>query len=173
METRPDSGVPSVSVLKCLDILWEEFGGTINSKGYKVLHPQVRVIQGDGIDINTLAQVLTEIKTSGYATENVAFGSGGGLLQKVNRDTLRFAMKASYIEVDGVGREVYKNPITQQDKQSKKGKLSLFKNVEGVYRTRVIGTQNISDKEVLETVYENGKLIRNMTFEEVRTNAGG
>jgi nicotinamide phosphoribosyltransferase len=178
--TRPDSGEPTEVVVNCLNVLWDEFGGTINAKGYKVLNPQVGVIQGDGIDGEMLKAVLNAVMLAGFSTQNVAFGSGGGLLQKVNRDTLRFAMKASYIEVKGQGREVYKQPITQTgdyNKQSKKGRISLYL-VEGEFQTLDPVTAKMlkelhcqAVQEVLETVYENGTLVRDMTFDEVRENA--
>ncbi len=180
--TRPDSGNPPEMVVKCLDILWNEFIDycSWNDKKYKVLPDFVRVIQGDGIDIGMLNEVLIAVEAAGYSTENVAFGSGGGLLQKVNRDTLRFAMKASYIEVDGIGREVYKQPDTQTgdyNKESKKGRLSLYKVLEtGTYFTTnpEKAFEEINEGEtfvdMLELVYKDGKLIRDMTFDEVRAN---
>lgn len=178
--TRPDSGEPTEVVVNCLDILWEEFGGEVNNKGFKVLNPQVRVIQGDGIDGEMLRNVLQAVMDAGYSVENVAFGSGGGLLQKVNRDTLRFAMKASYIEVDGEGRDVYKQPITQTgdyDKKSKRGRISLY-TVEGRYMTIDDASAKMLKElhgnvvqEVLEVVYENGTLVRDMTLDQVRENA--
>jgi nicotinamide phosphoribosyltransferase len=172
--TRPDSGEPTEVVIQCLNQLWDAFGGEINSKGCKVLNPAVRVIQGDGIDQDMLRKVLYAIQTAGFSTENVAFGSGGGLLQKVDRDTLRFAMKASYIEVDGVGREIYKEPATQTgnyDKSSPKGKVELFKNVDGNFFTAT--AEQVRNQEVypqLALVYEDGKLYRDMTLDEVRAN---
>lgn len=178
--TRPDSGYPPEVVVACLEILWEEFGGTVNAKGYRVLNPQVGLIQGDGIDAEMLENVLKAVTSAGFSAENVAFGSGGGLLQKVNRDTLRFAMKASYIEVDGNGRDVFKQPITQDgdyNKQSKKGRLSLYK-VGNEFKTMndkeaklMKDLHGAAVQEVLEVVYENGKLVRDMTFDEVRKNA--
>jgi nicotinamide phosphoribosyltransferase len=180
--TRPDSGYPPEVVVECLKILWDEFGGTINEKGFRVLDPQVGIIQGDGIDAEMLEAVLEAVKVARFSTQNIAFGSGGGLLQKVNRDTLRFAMKASYIEVQGEGRDVYKQPITQDgdyNKQSKKGRISLYLLDGKEYRTmndkeaelmyQLHGTNGV--KEVLEVVYQNGLLVRDMTFDEVRENA--
>jgi len=172
--TRPDSGNPSVSVLTCLDILWKYFGGTINSKGYKVLNPCVRVIQGDGINADEVYNVLVNVMVSGFSTENVVFGSGGGLLQQVNRDTLRFAQKASYIEVNGEGRDIFKEPKTDTTKKSKKGKISLYRyNDDSRYITLA---EEEAEKakgwvtEVLVPVYENGKLLKDYTLDEVRAN---
>ena len=179
--TRPDSGYPPEVVVACLNILWDEFEGTTNNKGYKVLNSQVRVIQGDGIDIHMLEKVLKAVTEAGYSTENVAFGSGGGLLQKVNRDDLRFAMKASYIEVDGVGRDVFKDPVTQDgdySKKSKAGRLSLYRDYEGRYLTMTdtlrAELKQWPFEEVLVEVYEMfaGKpVIKEYTMDEVRANS--
>ncbi len=88
-----------------------KFGHTVNSKGYKVINT-VRAIQGDGINIVSLRGILREITMAGYSTTNIAFGMGGALLQGVNRDTNRFAMKCSSVIVDGIERDVYKDPVT-------------------------------------------------------------
>jgi nicotinamide phosphoribosyltransferase len=174
--TRPDSGIPSESVLRCLDKLSAHFGYTINSKGYKVLPSCVRVIQGDGIDEEELVKVLFSIQNAGYCVTNVVFGSGGGLLQKVNRDTQRFAMKASYLEVNGEGREVFKQPTTDMTKQSKKGKVSLYcYNSGGIYVT-LTEVEAAKAKgwihEVLVPVYSNGKILKEYSLDEVRANTG-
>ena len=97
---RPDSGKPEVVVLEVLERLYAEFGGTVNRKGYKVLSDCVRVIQGDGVNLESIEVILASIKQAGFSADNIAFGMGGGLLQKVDRDTLGFAMKASAVKVD-------------------------------------------------------------------------
>lgn len=175
--TRPDSGTPSVVVVKCLDILNEYFGSEVNSKGYRVLNPAVRVIQGDGIDAEEVNRVLSAVKSAGFSTENVLFGCGGGLLQKVDRDTLRFAMKACYLEVDGEGRAVYKQPATQTgdyNKASKAGDISLYKKHNGEFMTltkyEAAWKGNMVAEEALVPVYENGKLLKDYTLDEVRAN---
>lgn len=122
---RPDSGNPVDVVMQALESLGKNFGFDYNSKGFKVLHPSVRVIQGDGVDTQEIARILSYMKTRGWAAENVAFGMGGGLLQHMDRDTLKFAMKCSYIEVDHVGRDVFKAPKTDPSKASKKGRLDV------------------------------------------------
>ena len=173
--TRPDSGEPSESVLYCLNSLAKSYGYKVNGKGYKVLHPSVRVIQGDGIDAKELENVLIKVKDVGFSAENVAFGSGGGLLQKVNRDDAKFAMKCSAIEVDGEFREVFKDPATDSSKKSKKGRLALYKTIGGEYFTlrqdaNKYELEPVGAIGVLETVYKNGVLYRNQTFDEIRKN---
>jgi nicotinamide phosphoribosyltransferase len=104
---RPDSGDPVETPLRTLGILWRKFGGAINSKGYRVLDPHVRVIQGDGMNIDSIRRLVDQLVAEGFAIDNIAFGMGGGLLQQINRDTLRFAMKANAMRDErGVWRDV-------------------------------------------------------------------
>ena len=119
---RPDSGEPVEVVSRVAQILGEKFGTTTNSKGYKVLK-NVRIIQGDGVNQNSIRQILQRLKTEGFSASNIAFGIGGSLLQKIDRDTLRFAYKCSAIVTGGEWREVYKQPITDSGKNSKRGRL--------------------------------------------------
>merc|ERR1719199_139705 len=104
-----------------------------------MLHPNVRVIQGDGIDINSLEMILASMAAEGWAADNLAFGSGGALLQKLHRDTQKFAFKCSYALVDGVPRDVIKDPITDPGKRSKMGRLTLERGEDGKIVTVVEG----------------------------------
>ena len=97
---RPDSGDPVEVVAESLRRLDEAFGHVINGKGYRVLN-HVRVIQGDGINPDTIRAILQRITGDGYAADNVAFGMGGALLQRLDRDTQKFALKCSAARVDG------------------------------------------------------------------------
>ena len=148
---RPDSGEPNEIVLRTVKQLDDLFGSEVNDKGYKVLNPAVRVIQGDGIDnedsIDLILKVLTD---NGYSADNVAFGMGGGLLQQVNRDNFKFAMKCSSVKVNGEWKDVFKNPADAPWKASKGGRFDNDPN--------------------LELVWENGRFIKEYTFEEVRGN---
>ena len=130
---RPDSGSPIWVPLNCIQILGEKFGYTINSKGYRVLHPSVRVIQGDGVTINSIDDIYRNIVQNGWAADNLVLGMGGGLLQHVNRDTLNFGMKASSILIDGNWVPINKSPVTDSGKASKKGKFIVFKNSHGFW----------------------------------------
>ncbi len=165
---RPDSGDPKIILPDILDALGEAFGFTVNAKGYKVLNSKVRVIQGDGITRKSLGGILDAVMDRKWSADNLAFGSGGGLLQNCDRDTQRFAMKCSYAEIDFVGREVFKRPATDPTKNSKRGRLMLVKEG-GVFKTIPEGAKNV--KDFLVTVFENGKLLQDYTFEEVRQNA--
>lgn len=164
---RPDSGYPPEVVVKCLQILDEHYGHTVNDKGFKVLN-HVRIIQGDGITQDTIDRILYRAMTAGYSADNVAFGQGGKLLQGVDRDTQKFAMKCSSVQVEDEMRDVYKSPITDMGKESMKGRVTLYKNDEG-YFTDLEGRTDVV--EVLETVFENGKMVKEYTFDEVRKNA--
>lgn len=168
---RPDSGEP-VEVVSCVaQILGEKFGTTTNSKGYKVLK-NVRIIQGDGVNQTSIKQILQRLKTEGFSASNIAFGIGGSLLQKIDRDTLRFAYKCSAIIAGGELREVYKQPITDAGKNSKRGRLDLItKN--GVYESvKLEGSERISaEHSAMRVVYENGELLTDENLEEIRRRA--
>jgi nicotinamide phosphoribosyltransferase len=173
---RPDSGEATEVLPKILNILGERLGFTTNSKGYRVLPPQVRIIQGDGIDLETLPKILNAIMASGWSTDNLAFGSGGGLLQKVNRDTAKFAFKCSSVTINGEDREVYKQPIDMPWKMSKKGKMKLV--VEKGWKDRDIRNErlitvgiNDSREDQLVEVYRNGEILVNPSFDGIRKRA--
>lgn len=161
---RPDSGNPVEVNLKCAQILDNRFGSTLNSNGYKVLN-NVRLIQGDGVTFDMIDRVLHVLEKNGFSADNISFGQGGGLLQDVNRDDQKFAMKCSSINIDGTWNDVYKDPITDSGKTSKKGRLQLIKNNEGQYQTVPERPWN---KDVLETVYEDGNLLIDTTLNEVK-----
>jgi nicotinamide phosphoribosyltransferase len=165
---RPDSGEPVEVVLKVLELLGQYFGRSKNDKGYWVLNPKVRVIQGDGIDYQMLRKILFSIEQAGWSADNLAFGSGGGLLQKVNRDTQKFAIKASAILRDNTWHDVLKDPVTDPGKKSKPGRLALI-HTDGHYRTvREEEAIKLNTPNLLQPVFENGNLLRETTFAEVR-----
>ncbi|EGD73908.1 nicotinamide phosphoribosyltransferase [Salpingoeca rosetta] len=157
-------------VVKCLELLGEAFGTLTNSKGYKLLPPYLRLIQGDGISLDSLENILARMKEAKWSADNVTFGSGGSLLQKLNRDTQKCAFKCSFITVDGVDRDVFKDPITDPGKASKKGRLTLEKDDKGNFVTR---QQNKGDpaKDLLQVVFKDGELVTETTFAQVRERA--
>lgn len=165
---RPDSGNPKEIIMQALRLLKEKVGMTQNSKGYWVLPSYFRLIQGDGVNIDSIKEILEAMLAEKFSATNLAFGSGGALLQKVNRDTLRFAYKCSEITVNGESREVFKDPVTDPGKLSKKGRLSLIKDADGKFQT--VSGDN-AEGNLLETVFENGKILKEYTFEEVRARA--
>ena len=162
---RPDSGDPNVVPVLAVEELDAVFGHTVNAKGYKVLN-NVRVIQGDGINERTIKNILDSLLAKGYSASNIAFGMGGELLQTVNRDTMKFAMKASAAMVDDQWIDVFKSPIDDKGKMSKKGVLALVKK-DGEIKT-VHVTEALPEHNLLETVFENGKCLRYQSFDSVR-----
>lgn len=166
---RPDSGEPVEIVPKAIEHLMAKFGYTTNTKGYKVLPACVRLIQGDGVCATSIEAILAEMQKRGLSADNVAFGMGGELLQKVNRDTQKFAMKASAICINGQWRDVYKDPITDQGKRSKKGRLALIKE-NGQYKT-VQKDAVSTEQNQLVSVYHNGQVLADYSFAQVRENA--
>lgn len=172
---RPDSGDPVKTLLKVFDLLFDKFGCTVNQKGYKVLPDQVRVIQGDGVDYHTIGTIYQQLALHGIAAQNLVLGMGGALLQKVNRDTQKFALKCAYAEVNGVGVNVMKSPVEMNEKEeivssfktSKSGKLKLIETA--------VGLRTVSEAEtgidLLETVFENGNITCQHSFEEIRERA--
>lgn len=168
---RPDSGHPPAVVLRTAQILSEKFGYTINSKGFKVLK-NVRIIQGDGINEHSIKDILDILLTNGFSATNIAFGMGGQLLQGLNRDTLKFAMKCSSIVVNGESRDVFKDPVTDHGKKSKAGRLDLVKWSNGNWQTVTLPDGLIaSEFSAMKTVYENGELLVDDTFESIRNRA--
>lgn len=168
---RPDSGEPIEVVSKVVQILSEKFGFETNSKGFKVLK-NVRIIQGDGVNQNSIKAILQRLKTEGFSASNIAFGIGGSLLQKVNRDTLKFAYKCSAIVTNGELREVYKQPITDSGKASKKGRLDLILK-DGEYETvKIEDAETIAvENSQLRTVFENGELLIDDNLDAIRKRA--
>lgn len=162
-------------VVKSLELLDDAFGSTMNSKGYRVLN-NVRVIQGDGINYISLGEILAAIEAAGFSTTNVAFGMGGALLQGIDRDTQKFAMKCSSVTIDGREVDVFKAPATDSAKKSKKGRLELVRDGAAWKTVSLTGLsveerQAITEKSRLVTVFENGKVVREWTFAEVRARA--
>ncbi len=162
---RPDSG-PLMTPVHVVKWLADAYGTSTNKKGYKVLHPAVRVIQGDGVEFSTINMILHELTREGFSAENIAFGMGGKLLQGLDRDTLGFAMKASAIEIDGQWNDVFKSPAGDPGKASKRGRLAVLEDGETVRLEELNGRRNL-----LEPVWENGKLLREQTFAEIRAEA--
>ncbi len=167
---RPDSGNPVEIVLQTMQKLDSLFGCVVNSKGYKLLPAYLRVIQGDGVTITSITQILQALKHAGYSADNLAFGMGAGLLQKLDRDTLKFAMKASAVQINGQWQAVYKDPITDPGKQSKRGRLALIRNAAGQLQTIALNSLNGADN-LLRPVYHNGQLLIDESLTHIRARA--
>lgn len=169
---RPDSGNAYDVISKMLEIFSNTFGFHYNKKGYKLLNSRIRIIQGDGIDlesfINLIRYFCDEHK---WSIENFVFGSGGGLLQKFNRDTIEFAIKCSSATFMG-GKEVdvYKEPITGGSKKSKKGKLWLFR-IDGedvtLNETEMKSQGLTIEDSLMKLVFDCGDVLVNYSIGEV------
>jgi nicotinamide phosphoribosyltransferase len=172
---RPDSGDPTSIVLRTVQSLDKAYGADVNAKGYRVLR-HVRVIQGDGITRESIQSILAALESHGYSADNIAFGQGGALLQQVNRDTQRFAMKCSAVQVNGQWRDVFKDPATDPEKRSKAGRLTLLQNGAGFATVRIGSPTHAEQlergwREALRTVFEDGQLLIDDSFADVRQRA--
>ncbi len=164
---RLDSGDPRATIVKALEILGRAFGSSVNTKGYRVLPPQVRLLWGDGLDLALIRQIIGALDLAGWSLDNIAaFGMGGGLLQRVNRDTCRFALKCSSVTIAGQERPVSKDPVTDRSKRSKAGRLKLVRTEAG-YVTVPIAAPGTDQ---LVTVFEDGR-VRRWRFDEIRRRA--
>lgn len=168
---RPDSGIPEKIVPECLDVLGQKFGYTLNDKNYKMLPKCIRLIQGDGISRQTLSGLIDVILARGWSLDNVTFGSGGGLLQSVNRDTQKFAMNCSYVVVDGKEQDVCKHPASDPAKISKRGRLKLIKEKTGECNYKTV-PESVSGQDELQLVFQNGQIKSHTTLNQVRKVVG-
>lgn len=170
--TRPDSGNPFEVLPKLFEIFEQELPPgsiTVNSKGYKVLPPYFRLIWGDGINRRSMKDILKLVTDLKWSVSNIALGSGGGLLQDVNRDTQKYAFKCSYALIDGESVDVSKDPITDPGKKSKAGRLDLIKTSDGEYKTVALKDgQEAHPDSVMNTVFEWGDILYHTTFDECR-----
>lgn len=167
---RPDSGDMIKNITFTLDMLGKHFGYEYNSKGYKVLSKHVRIIQGDDINsADDILRVLSWMESSRWSSENIAFGMGGGLLQKVNRDTHKFAMKLSAVTIDGEYMGVSKCPKDAEWKKSKSG-LLRYCEIGGVVGTYdMMQLPRNCERTVLMNVYfTNGHVTRSDTLQQIR-----
>jgi nicotinamide phosphoribosyltransferase len=176
---RPDSGDPVINVVHILDLAETLVGSTINDKGFRVLPDFVSVIQGDGINEESLRRILQRVTYHKWSVDNVNFGSGGGLMQHdIERDTHRFAMKASEVEIGGEVFAIRKEVKTDPSKASKAGRFAVVRRMHEhfpePYETfMTIAEHDLEpvEKNWLETVFLNGELVNPPSFEKVRERA--
>lgn len=170
---RPDSGDPATVLLKIMTILENKVGMKTNSKGFKELPSWIRILQGDGVDRHSLELILRKMKEAGYSANNFAFGSGGGLLQKVNRDTQKWAFKCCAATVEGLSVDVCKDPVTDPGKRSKAGRLDTIQTSSGITTILLKDSQMTDSRSIMHTVYENGAILVHTTLDECRTRIRG
>lgn len=179
---RPDSGNPidiicgdpqaprgSPQGKGVLQLLWEEFGGITNSKGYKVLDSHIGLIYGDAITVRTAESILTIMERQCFASSNIVFGVGSFTYQYVTRDTFGFAMKATSAVINGKRIAIQKDPITGSGKKSAKGLLKVEVNMDtGLFELYEDVTESQEAEGALETVFENGELIKKTDLKTIR-----
>jgi nicotinic acid phosphoribosyltransferase len=166
-----------------VELLWDEFGGTINEQGYKVLDSHIGAIYGDSITYERAEEIFKRLEEKGFASTNVVFGVGSYTYQYVTRDTFASAVKATWVEIDGVGYPIFKDPITDNGtKKSAKGRIAviwdeaskdylLVDDSQADYKGAATGTiLEGTDKDMLQTVWEDGKFLQKWTFDQVREN---
>ena len=149
--------------------IWGGFGHIVNGRGYKVLNG-VRVIQGDGVDYDEIGRILEALKVRGWSSDNIAFGMGGALLQKLDRDTQQFAFKCSEVQGTFGTRPVWKEPVTDQGKRSKRGRLALVDSHDTLITVHTPMADDVGP-DLLETVYEDGEILVKPNFEGIKDEA--
>ncbi|MGH1338536.1 MAG: nicotinate phosphoribosyltransferase [Aureispira sp.] len=177
---RPDSGDPvdiicgnpngktEIERKGVIESLWETFGGKTNTKGYKELDSHIGAIYGDSITLARAEQICSRLAKKGFASTNVVLGIGSFTYQYNTRDTFGFAMKATYGEVDGVGREIFKDPITDDGtKKSAKGLIKITQE-NGAYILHDQVSWEEEQQGELKEVFRDGKLLIDWSLAEIR-----
>ena len=181
---RPDSGTPELVICGnpeatigspeykgSIELLWEVFGGKINEKGYKELDPHIGLIYGDSITLERCKKICEGLKAKGFASTNVVLGIGSYTYTYVTRDTFGFAIKATYCEVNGKPRNIYKSPVGDSIKKSAKGLLAVYQKTDqvkdGFFLEEEASWYNVENCE-LKTVFKNGKLTNEQTLSQIR-----
>jgi len=164
-----DAVIKHPSYKGVIELLWDVFGGTVNEQGYKVLDPHIGAIYGDSITIDRADEICARLEAKGFASTNVVLGIGSFTYQYNTRDTFGFAMKATYVEVNGEGREIFKDPITDDGtKKSATGLLCVATDNEGklVLADKVSWNGEANGK--LQTIYKDGKFTNVTDLETIR-----
>lgn len=152
------------------EVLWGIFGGTINEKGYKVLNPKVGIIYGDSITLERQKEIYKRLEERGFAATNLVLGVGSYTYQYKSRDSLGFAMKATWCQVNGEGREIFKDPKTDDGtKKSLKGLICVQSDGDRYIAEDQV-TKEQEDKSCLQTVFEDGKLVKEWSLRQIRDN---
>jgi nicotinamide phosphoribosyltransferase len=152
-----------------IELLWDVFGGTINEQGYKVLDSHIGAIYGDSITIDRANEICERLEAKGFASTNVVLGIGSFTYQYNTRDTFGFAMKATYVEVNGEGREIFKDPITDDGtKKSATGLLAVYDNYEGGLTLIDKASWETENEGKLKTIYKDGKFYNETTLTEIK-----
>jgi nicotinamide phosphoribosyltransferase len=168
-----NGGIETPSSKGVIELLWDVFGGTINEQGYKVLDSHIGAIYGDSITIDRANEICERLDAKGFASTNVVLGIGSFTYQYNTRDTFGFAMKATYVEVDGEGREIFKDPITDDGtKKSATGLLCVKKDMDDKYYLIDKVTWEGENTGNLQSIYEEGVFYNQTTLTEIRGKLG-
>ena len=152
-----------------IELLWDVFGGTINEQGYKVLDPHIGAIYGDSITIDRAEEICQRLECKGFASTNIVLGVGSFTYQFNTRDTFGFAMKATYVEVNGESREIFKDPITDDGmKKSATGLLGVSLNDDDSLRLEDKLSWEQEGKGILKAIYLNGQFENPTTLTEIK-----
>jgi len=178
---RPDSGDPvkiicgdneaevgSPQYKGAVECLWDIFSGTKTTKGYKLLNERVGLIYGDSITLARAQAILEQLEAKGFASTNIVFGIGSYTYQYLTRDTFGFAMKATWGQVEGENREIFKDPVTDKgDKKSAKGLLRVEKSATG-FKLFDQQSKEQEQRGELQTIFKDGRLVKRVSFDEIR-----
>ncbi len=153
------------------ELLWDIFGGTINEKGYKVLNPKVGIIYGDSITLERQKEIYKRLEAKGFCASNLVLGVGSFTYQYKSRDSLGFAMKATWCQINGQEVEIFKQPKTDDGtKNSLKGLISVFYD-DYMHLTAYDQVDKATEERgELVTVFEDGKLVKEYSLAEIRDN---
>lgn len=157
-----------------VELLWREFGGTVNEAGLKELDPHIGVIYGDSITRERAAQIVERLESKGFASTNVVFGIGSFTYQFVTRDTFGSAIKATWAKIDGEGHNLFKNPVTDSGtKRSATGRLAVKRDAEGELYLIEQATPADEAESALQPVWQDGAFLRHQDFADVRRTLWG
>lgn len=156
-----------------IELLWEQFGGTVNEQGYKILDPHIGLIYGDAMNYDRINDICRRLESKGFATTNMVFGIGSYNYQYQTRDTFGFAMKATNVTIEGEERAIFKDPKTDNGlKKSLKGRIKVKRDNNGNLVALDDTSFNDDVESLLTTVWKDGKFVKEYTFDEVRKNSG-
>lgn len=184
---RPDSGNPAdvlcglshaskspAEQKGVVELLWDAFGGTTNAAGFRELDRHVGVIYGDAITYERAQEIIERLRAKGFASTNVVFGIGSFNYQYVTRDTLGFAMKATWARIRGEGVELWKKPVTDTgEKHSARGRLAVLPGDDGRLVLHERATMDQEAESLLRPVWRDGRFLRTQSFHNVRSTLWG
>lgn len=153
------------------EMLWNIFGGTVNEKGYKVLDSHIGIIYGDSIDLDKEKEIYRRLEEKKFAATNLVLGYGSFTYQFKSRDSLGFAMKASWCQINGDPYNIFKDPKTDGGvKKSLKGLIIVGLDEYGNYHAYDQVSKVLEKEGYLQTVFEDGKLLVDWTLKDIRRN---